>query len=224
MVTAPRATRVLIEVAAPRTGDLIWEHAIGAALTWIDAGGPTPQLPEVTGAEEARQELLADGEIAAALRAGDPGDGALARAVAEGNLEHRVEIKGRDELADVGAMLETMNGKLSAMVAEIRSSAVRVGNAGQQVASGSQALSQRTDEQAASLRQTVATVSQLSAAVASNAEAAQQLDGVAGKLRVQAEAGGEAMRATVGSMAALAGIQRKALEAAGVMLDELCVP
>lgn len=137
--------------------------------------------------------------------------------VADGRLEHRVEIKGRDELADVGAMLETMNGKLSAMVAEIRSSAVRVGNAGQQVASGSQALSQRTDEQAASLRQTVATVSQLSAAVASNAEAAQQLDGVAGKLRVQAEAGGEAMRATVGSMAALQASSKRVGEIIGVI-------
>ncbi len=137
--------------------------------------------------------------------------------VAEGNLEHRVEIKGRDELADVGAMLETMNGKLSAMVAEIRSSAVRVGNAGQQVATGSQALSQRTDEQAASLRQTVATVSQLSAAVAANADAAQQLDSVAGRLRVQAEAGGEAMRATVGSMSALESSSKRVAEIIGVI-------
>ncbi len=139
------------------------------------------------------------------------------RQVAEGNLEHRVEIRGRDELADVGNMLEAMNGKLSAMVAEIRSSAVRVGNAGQQVAGGSHALSQRTDEQAASLRQTVATVSQLSAAVASNAEAAQDLDGVAGRLRVQAEAGGEAMRASVGSMAALESSSRRVGEIIGVI-------
>ena len=85
------------------------------------------------------------------------------------------------------------------------------------MASGSQALSQRTDEQAASLRQTVATVSQLSAAVVSNAEAAQQLDGVAGKLRVQAEAGGEAMRATVGSMSALKSSSKRVGEIIGVI-------
>lgn len=137
--------------------------------------------------------------------------------VAEGNLEHRVEIRGRDELADVGTMLEAMNARLSAMVAEIRSSAVRVGNAGQQVADSSQALSQRTDEQAASLRQTVATVNQLSAAVASNADAAQDLDGVAGRLRLQAEAGGDAMRASVGSMAALESSSRRVGEIIGVI-------
>ncbi|MFT3665357.1 methyl-accepting chemotaxis protein [Piscinibacter sp.] len=139
------------------------------------------------------------------------------RRVAEGNLEHRVDIRGRDELAEVGGMLEAMNARLSAMVAEIRSSAVRVGNAGQQVAGGGQALSQRTDEQAASLRQTVATVGQLSAAVASNAEAAKELDGVAGRLRVQAEAGGEAMRASVGSMAALENSSKRVGEIIGVI-------
>ena len=52
------------------------------------------------------------------------------------------------------------------MVAEIRSSAARVGMAGNQVSEGSAALSQRTEEQAASLRQTLATVQVLSEAVA----------------------------------------------------------
>ncbi|WP_341888039.1 methyl-accepting chemotaxis protein [Variovorax sp. YR752] len=138
-------------------------------------------------------------------------------AVAGGNLEHRVEIRGADELADIGGLLEGMNARLSGMVAEIRSSAVRVGQAGQQAAASSEALSQRTDEQAASLRQTVATVGQLSAAVASSADAAQELDRIAGALRVQAEAGGEAMRATVGSMDALQGSSKRVGEIIGVI-------
>jgi methyl-accepting chemotaxis protein len=139
------------------------------------------------------------------------------KAVAAGNLEYRVEIRGRDELAEVGAALESMNARLSAMVAEIRSSAVRVGQAGQQAAGNSESLSQRTDEQAASLRQTVATVGQLGAAVASNAEAAQELDQVASELRVKAEAGGEAMRTTVGAMADLQGSSKRVGEIIGVI-------
>lgn len=138
-------------------------------------------------------------------------------AVAGGNLEHRVEIRGADELADIGDMLERMNARLSGMVAEIRSSAVRVGQAGQQAATSSEALSQRTDAQAASLRQTVATVSQLSAAVASSADAAQELDRIASALRVQAEAGGEAMRTTVGSMGALQSSSQRVGEIIGVI-------
>jgi methyl-accepting chemotaxis protein len=139
------------------------------------------------------------------------------QAVASGNLEYRVEIAGRDELAEVGAALESMNAKLSGMVAEIRSSAVRVGQAGQQAAGSSESLSQRTDEQAASLRQTVATVGQLSTAVASNAEAAQQLDRMASDLRLQAEAGGAAMRTTVGAMSELHVSSKRMGEIIGVI-------
>ncbi len=139
------------------------------------------------------------------------------RAVANGNLEHKVEIRGNDELAEMGKTLEDTNERLSAMVAEIRSSAVRVGQAGTQVAQGSAALSQRTEEQSTSLRQTVATVGQLSSAVAANAEAAQALDRLTGELRVKAEAGGDAMRATVGSMASMEASSRRMGEIIGVI-------
>jgi methyl-accepting chemotaxis protein len=138
-------------------------------------------------------------------------------AVALGNLEHKVVIDGRDELAEVSTLLETMNGSLSGMVAEIRSSAVRVGQAGQQVAGSTASLSQRTEEQAASLRQTVTTVDQLSAAVSSNADAARELDAIAGQLRVQAEAGGRAMHETVDSMATLEGSSKRVAEIIGVI-------
>ena len=137
--------------------------------------------------------------------------------VAGGDLSHRIEIRGRDELAEMGELLEAMNNRLSAMVAEIRSSAVRVGQAGHLVASGSESLSQRTEEQASSLRQTVVTVGQLSSAVATNAESAQELDRIAGGLRVQAEAGGAAMRTTVEAMGSLEASSRRVAEIIGVI-------
>ncbi len=137
--------------------------------------------------------------------------------VAAGNLEYKVEIPGSDEFGEMGKTLERMNSRLSEMVAEIRSSAVRVGQAGAQVAQASASLSQRTDEQATSLRQTVATVSQLSAAVDSNADAAQSLDRLTDELRGKAEAGGEAMRATVGAMATLVAGSKRMGEIIGVI-------
>ena len=138
-------------------------------------------------------------------------------AVASGDLQHRVEIEGRDELANVGTLLEKMNASLSSMVAEIRSSAVRVGQAGQQVAGSTASLSQRTEEQAASLRQTVATVEQLSTAVSCNADAARELDAMAGQLRLKAEAGGRAMHETVDAMATLEGSSKRVAEIIGVI-------
>jgi methyl-accepting chemotaxis protein len=138
-------------------------------------------------------------------------------AVADGNLAHKMQIDGRDEMAVIGQVVDRMSEKLSVMVAEIRSSAVRVGIAGQQISSSGEALSQRTEEQAANLAQTVATVGQLSDAVSANAGAAQELDQLTSQLRQQAEAGGAAMRETVQSMSTLEASSRKVAEIIGVI-------
>ena len=138
-------------------------------------------------------------------------------AIAAGDLAHKVQIEGRDELAATGQVVERMSEGLSVMVAEIRSSAVRVGIAGKQLASSGEALSQRTETQAQNLRETVATVGQLSDAVATNAGAAQSLDQLTTQLRDQAEAGGSAMRETVQAMNKLEESSRRVAEIIGVI-------
>jgi methyl-accepting chemotaxis protein len=138
-------------------------------------------------------------------------------AAADGDLAHSVRIAGRDELADIGLTLERMNAKLSAMVAEIRSSAVRVGMSGQAVAGSSHSLAGRTDAQASSLRQTVAAVGQLSLAVSANAAAASEVDELTGRLRTQSEAGGQAMRDSVATMAGLEASSRRVAEIIGTI-------
>ncbi|HEV8692440.1 MAG TPA: methyl-accepting chemotaxis protein, partial [Ideonella sp.] len=138
-------------------------------------------------------------------------------AVAAGNLAHKVQVQGSDELAEIGSVVERMSERLSVMVAEIRSSAVRVGISGQQLSASGEALSQRTEAQAANLKQTVATVGQLSDAVAANAGAAHALDQMTGQLRQQAEAGGAAMRETVQSMTTLEASSRKVAEIISVI-------
>ena len=137
--------------------------------------------------------------------------------VANGDLSHRICIFGHDELSDIGALVERMNLRLSAMVAEIRSTAVRVGMSGQLVANSSQSLAERTETQASSLRQTVATVGQLSDAVAANASAASALDQLTDDLRRRAEQGGGAMRDSVAAMAGLEGSSRRMSEIIGVI-------
>ena len=137
--------------------------------------------------------------------------------VAKGDLSHRITLHGRDELADVGVLVERMNERLSSLVAEMRSSATRVGMAGGQVAGASAALSQRTEAQATSLRQTLASTRSLSDAVAANAAAAGALDRVTDQLRQDAEAGGTAMRDTVAAMAQLEASARRQAEIIGVI-------
>ncbi|MEK8050642.1 methyl-accepting chemotaxis protein [Ideonella sp. DXS22W] len=137
--------------------------------------------------------------------------------VAEGDLSHHIEIRGGDELSQIGSMVERMNNRLSAMVAEIRSSAVRVGMSGEQVSNSSQMLAIRTDAQAASLRQAVSTVGQLSEAVAMNAQSANHLSELTDRLRQQAEDGGQAMHQAVGSMADLEAGSRRVGEIIGTI-------
>ena len=137
--------------------------------------------------------------------------------VADGDLSHRIVIQGRDEMAQIGVVVERMNERLSAMVAEIRSSAARVGMSGTQVADSSQALSQRTEEQASGLRQTLATVQSLSEAVAANAAAAADLDNLSGGLRREAEAGSQEMRDTVQGMAQMESSSKRVAEIIAVI-------
>jgi methyl-accepting chemotaxis protein len=123
--------------------------------------------------------------------------------VADGNLSHHFQIPGRDELADIGQVVERMADRLSNMVAEIRSSAVRVADTGHHLAQGSQSLASRTDEQANSLRHFVSTVQQMSASVGDNAQALQSLDTVTSNLHSQADRGNAEMALTTDALADL---------------------
>ena len=138
-------------------------------------------------------------------------------ALADGDMAHKIELKGRDELAVIGHDLERMGQRLSAMVADIRSSAVRVGLAGQTLSSSGHALAQRTDAQAVSLKQTMATIHHLGEAVTTNAQAAQDLDHLTHELRDKAERGGEVMASTVDAMGSLEQSSRRVGEIIGVI-------
>jgi methyl-accepting chemotaxis protein len=146
--------------------------------------------------------------------------GALAKGVGRvsaGDMSCRIEIKGRDEMAEIGAMVEAMNNRLSGMVAEIRSSAVRVGQSGQEAAADSAALAQRTEEQASRLKATLSTVHTLGQAVASNAQSAAELDRLTSSLRHDAEAGGVAMQQTLSGLGQLEASSKKVGEIIGVI-------
>ena len=136
-------------------------------------------------------------------------------AMARRDLAHRTEVRGRDELAAIGRTVDATYALLSGMVAEIRSRAALLNLAGNQVADGSQRLSERTDDQANSLRNSVDVIGQLSLAVAQNAQAARELDDLTGGLAQQAEQGHAAMTETVGSMQQMQDASQRVTELVG---------
>jgi methyl-accepting chemotaxis protein len=122
---------------------------------------------------------------------------------AKGNLRHQVRVRGKDELSDMSAAMDTMVNRFSSMVASVRSNAALVSHAGSSLVDGNRALSDRTEQQAANLEQTAASVQELSATVQENAQAAQASDATARSVRDVAEKGAHGMVLAIGSIEAI---------------------
>lgn len=126
---------------------------------------------------------------------------------ASGNLRSAMQVRGRDELADLARLLDRTIGNLSAMVAEVRSNSALVAHAGKSLAVGNRDLADRTEQQAANLEQTAASVHELSGTVQQNARTAGESDQQAAQVRDVAESGAKSMGRAVESVE---GIQKSA--------------
>lgn len=98
----------------------------------------------------------------------------IARTVARGDLRTRVTIKGRDETAALLRALQEMNARLTSTVGQVRDSSSAVAGAAREIATGNTNLSQRTEQQAASLEETAASMEELSSTVKANSDSAIQ--------------------------------------------------
>ncbi|MDR5777062.1 MULTISPECIES: methyl-accepting chemotaxis protein [unclassified Caballeronia] len=103
-----------------------------------------------------------------------------ANAVAQGDLRTTLHVSGRDETASLLRALQQMNDRLTATIGQVRESSTAVECAAREIATGNTDLSQRTEEQAASLEETAASMEQLNSAVKSNSESASHAASLAG--------------------------------------------
>jgi methyl-accepting chemotaxis protein len=135
----------------------------------------------------------------------------------QGDLATRVDYSGSDELAQLGRSSEAMNHALSAMVAHIRSNTALVAYAGQGLAHGNRDLSDRTEQQAASLEQTAASVQQLSETVNQTARTAHEVSVLSTRVQVITEQGRQSMGLAVNSMSGIQESSRKVHDIVGVI-------
>ena len=94
---------------------------------------------------------------------------------AGGDLTSHVSVEGSDEMARIGRTFETMLGKLSDLVAEVRSASAMVTDVGAALVEDSNHLADRTQAQAASLEETTSAVRAVGDMVRTNAETAQHV-------------------------------------------------
>jgi len=125
---------------------------------------------------------------------------AVARRVASGDLNARVEPQRADETGQLLAALAFMSNSLSDVVGKVRLSIVTIAGAAAEVANGNVELSSRTEQQAASLEQTASAMEQLTATVKHNAEHADEANRNVIQAAVVADRGGAVVAEVITTM------------------------
>ncbi|WP_374675723.1 methyl-accepting chemotaxis protein [Ideonella sp.] len=118
----------------------------------------------------------------------------------EGDLTRRLDTRGHDELAQVGASFNAFVDKLAATLRRIQSTTESVNTAASEIASGNQDLSSRTELTASNLQQTASSMEQLTGAVKHTSDAADTARQLAGDAAQAAERGGEVVSRVVSTM------------------------
>lgn len=113
----------------------------------------------------------------------------IARSIMQGNLGNEIEVTSTDEFGTLLLSLRSMQEKLSELVGQIATSTETVLSSSNQISLGNNALRQRTDEQAASLEKTAASMEEITTTVKTSAENAADANSMAASAREQAESG-----------------------------------
>ncbi len=141
----------------------------------------------------------------------------VARQVAAGDLTARIVATTRDETGQLIEALADMNAQLSRIVARVRDSSGNVASASTQIATGNANLSQRTEEQAASLEQTAASMEQLTTTVKQSNDNARQADELAREAAGIAQTASAAVGRVVNTMQDISGSSAKIAEITGMI-------
>ncbi|HET8744522.1 MAG TPA: methyl-accepting chemotaxis protein [Ramlibacter sp.] len=139
------------------------------------------------------------------------------QAVARGDLTRPIQVRSRDEVGQLLAALQTMQGNLRALVGEVVGGAQAVADTSAQIAQGNLDLSQRTEEQASTLEETASSMEQLTATVNQNAQNAQQASTLAAGASEVATRGGQAVGNVVRTMEGISESSRKIADIIGVI-------
>jgi len=136
----------------------------------------------------------------------------IAETVASGDLSQEFATERGGEFGRLLSGLGEMEDMLTDLVGRIKESTDSISGASQQIAAGNTDLSQRTEEQAATLEQTASSMSELTDMVRRNAERAHTANGLAAGASGIAERGGIVVGEVVHTMDAISASSRKVVD------------
>src|SRR5471030_1102297 len=140
----------------------------------------------------------------------------VAERIAAGDLSVRIDVEDGDTSSLLYAM-KSMRDSLTGIVAQVRSGTDHIAAESQQNATGNQNLSNRTEQQAASLEETAASMEELTATVRQNADHAQQADELARSASSVAVKGGGVVGQVMSTMDEISAASRKIVDIIGVI-------
>ncbi len=141
----------------------------------------------------------------------------VARTVSEGDLRTRITVEGSDETSKLLGALREMNERLTAIVGRVRDSSVSIAGAARQIAAGNMDLSQRTEQQAASLQETASSMEELTSTVKQNADNAQQGSTLAANASAVAQKGSTVVGQVVSTMHDISDSSTKIADITGII-------
>ncbi|MCP1118560.1 methyl-accepting chemotaxis protein [Robbsia andropogonis] len=124
----------------------------------------------------------------------------IASTVATGDLTAEIRSEGRDEISGLLDTLGSMTTSLREIIGNVRASSESIALGASQIAAGNADLSQRTEEQAASLGQTASSMEEITATVKQNAENATQGNLLALSAAEVARRGGDVVKEVIEKM------------------------
>ena len=125
-----------------------------------------------------------------------------------------------DEISRLYSSFSVMQDSLTEVISGIRSGAIEVSIAAEQVSQGNANLSQRTQEEASSLEQIAASMEEMTGTVNQNSENAQHANQLAKSAQDEAQHGDEVVVQVVYAMSEINGASKKIADIIGV-IDEI---
>ena len=133
------------------------------------------------------------------------------------DLTARLEVEGRDELAQIAGGFNEFVGKLQHVLARVRHSSDDVALASTEISQGNADLSSRTEQQAGALEETAASMEELTSTVRQNADNARQANQLAQGASEIAARGSAVVAQVVDTMGSIKASSQKIVDIIGVI-------
>ncbi len=133
----------------------------------------------------------------------------MARQVAAGNLTTRMFFDSHDEVGSLAFSLDVMRKSLIGIASDVHEGIAGTARAAMEIEQGNESLSQRTEDQMASLQNTAASMQEMTSTVRQNADHARQANSLAATSMQVARRGGEVVDQVVHTMHGISDSSRR---------------